>query len=487
MNKEPIDVPSSAVLVREQPQGVQRFDAQARRDAVEAMLNRQAMVLEVMDKVMKEGTHYGKIPGCGDKPALFKSGAEKLAMVFRLTPSFTIKQIDHDKGHREYEVVCMLSDGTQGVGVCSTMEGKYRFRGSAKKLTDKPVPNTYWDLRKSDPAKAQAMLGGKGFGTAKNENGVWFITEPTEDKVENDNPADVYNTVLKMAKKRAQVDATLTATGTSDLLTQDIEEMVEAANAASAENSNGAQAEKKEPEEKKPKRQSAPPSSQTPSVKTPPASTVNQKTDVSQLPEDEYKKVLAYLDSGKAKFLKLINDDEVTLPFAWKWAVDKGKILPTEPLGAISPIALFPSCSLSVSIPANRPAMKADFDQAIKEIAAIAKAGPLPEQDMWQLEAAYGNVKEEEEEPAWKSIPIPAWSKHVKEGGYKTFGDLPKNLLWWWCVQFVPTGFNGQPPSEADVKLRAILDTVRDNYDFESKEDAGSAPGSAEPEDNVPF
>jgi hypothetical protein len=38
-------------------------------------------------------------------------------------------------------------------------------------------------------------------------------------------PDDLSNTILKMAKKRAQIDMTLTALGVSDLFTQDIEDL----------------------------------------------------------------------------------------------------------------------------------------------------------------------------------------------------------------------------------------------------------------------
>jgi hypothetical protein len=48
-------------------------------------------------------------------------------------------------------------------------------------------------------------------------------------KVENPDIADTYNTVLKMAKKRAHVDAILTATAASDIFTQDIDERAEEA------------------------------------------------------------------------------------------------------------------------------------------------------------------------------------------------------------------------------------------------------------------
>jgi hypothetical protein len=41
------------------------------------------------------------------------------------------------------------------------------------------------------------------------------------------NPADVANTILKMAKKRAQIDMTLTATAASDVFEQDLEDLTD--------------------------------------------------------------------------------------------------------------------------------------------------------------------------------------------------------------------------------------------------------------------
>lgn len=194
------------------------------------LLDQVALIQTVMHKVMKEGEHYGVIPGCGTKPSLLKAGAEKLMLTFRLVPTLDEQVIDMADGHREYRVKCTIHSigGSllgQGVGSASTMEGKWRFRTGPKKSTGKPVPKEYWDLRKSDPVKAQALIGGKGFVTSK-EDGVWEICEQGE-KVEHDNPADYYNTCLKMAKKRALVDATLTCTAASDCFSQDVEELVE--------------------------------------------------------------------------------------------------------------------------------------------------------------------------------------------------------------------------------------------------------------------
>jgi len=186
-------------------------------------------IQEVMSMAMKEGIHYGVIPGT-DKPTLLKAGAEKLAFVFRLAPSFDIKREDLPGNHREFTIVCTLTHIPtgkimgQGVGSCSTMEKKYRYRLGDAEKTDKQVPQSYWTLRKTDANKAQELLGGKGFVTKKIDN-VWWICKKSEDHTENPDLADTYNTVLKMAKKRAQVDATLTATACSDCFNQDLDEI----------------------------------------------------------------------------------------------------------------------------------------------------------------------------------------------------------------------------------------------------------------------
>lgn len=141
----------------------------------------------LMKSVLKDGTHYGTIKGCGDKPTLLQPGAEKIAYMFKLVPTYKVEREQLGGGHREYTVECTLtSRGTGevmgfGVGECSTMESKYRYR---------------WD----------------GYGRDRR-------------RVENPDVADVWNTCLKMAKKRAFVDAVKSTTAASDVFTQDIEDM----------------------------------------------------------------------------------------------------------------------------------------------------------------------------------------------------------------------------------------------------------------------
>ena len=205
-------------------------DPAASQMSVAQVLGQVALIQQIMGATMKDGEHYGRIPGCGDKPTLLKPGAEKLCLTFRMAPTYEISETDGENGHREYRIQCSLSSiltGVflgQGVGVCSTLEAKYRYRNGAAEVTDSPVPRAYWDIRGDDPAKAQELIGGKGFTVKKVDGKGWMIAKGGA-KVEHDNPADNFNTVLKMAKKRALVDAVLTATAASDIFSQDLEDI----------------------------------------------------------------------------------------------------------------------------------------------------------------------------------------------------------------------------------------------------------------------
>jgi len=134
----------------------------------------------VIQKTLKEGHDYGVIPGTGNKPTLLKPGAEKILMLMGVTSEYEIieRVQDYDRGFFAFTVKCVLSRGgqviTEGVGHANTRERRY--------------------------------------------------TRVKEGREPQD-PYTLANTVLKMAKKRAQVDATLTIAALSEIFTQDIEDM----------------------------------------------------------------------------------------------------------------------------------------------------------------------------------------------------------------------------------------------------------------------
>ena len=214
------------------------------------------LIQQIMKGEMQDGQHYGKVPGCGDKPALLKAGAEKLNLTFRMAPKYETKIIEMGNGHRDYQITTALyhiDSGKylgSGVGSCSTMEKKYRWRDSEGKDTGRTVPKEYWDLRNMNPAKAIELLGGPGH-TTKKVDGIWRIFEKG-DKAENPDIADQYNTVYKMAKKRSLVDAVLTVTAASDIFTQDIEEFADNTPAVKPAASGPLPSEKTKPVETEP-------------------------------------------------------------------------------------------------------------------------------------------------------------------------------------------------------------------------------------------
>jgi len=193
------------------------------------IIDRKRKIAEVMDAVMKDGEHYGKIPGCGDKPTLYKAGAEVLATTFGLAPSFDVIEVTLPGSHREYRITCRMrhiatgADLGEGIGMCSTMESKYRWRKAERKC-----PN----CGQSAIIKGKAEYGGgwvcfkkKGGCDAKWNDGAKEIESQESGRVENHDISDTYNTVLKIAKKRALVDCTLTVVGASDILAQDLEDL----------------------------------------------------------------------------------------------------------------------------------------------------------------------------------------------------------------------------------------------------------------------
>ncbi len=144
----------------------------------------------VVQKTLRIDQDYGTIPGT-NKPTLLKPGAEKILMLMGLTSEYEIvdKVENYTDGFFAYTVKSSLyKDGlliTEGFGSANTKETRYR--------------QNEWD-------------------------------EAEHKKVWNGDYQDPYtlvNTVLKMAKKRAQVDAALTVGSLSNVFTQDIEDMKE--------------------------------------------------------------------------------------------------------------------------------------------------------------------------------------------------------------------------------------------------------------------
>jgi hypothetical protein len=195
---------SNSNIVQFQP-AVEAYGARSMTAAdIRATVN---LMQDVMLEVMKDGTHYGTIPGTKSK-SLYKAGAEKLMATFRLAAKPEVEDLS-ENGEIAYRVtVNLLSAGGTfvgaGIGECSSAEDKYSWRAA--------VCEEEWDEM---PENRRRVKYSKYQGRVEKKKQV------------RTNPADVANTILKMAKKRAQVDAVITATAASDIFTQDIEDLPE--------------------------------------------------------------------------------------------------------------------------------------------------------------------------------------------------------------------------------------------------------------------
>jgi hypothetical protein len=198
---------------------------------IQEALARYALVGEFASRVLREGHDFGKIPGT-DKPTLLKPGAEKLSSLFGLAPVFDIAEKDLDwTGERHggecfayFQYRCSMYSGSriiaQGLGSCNSWEKKYRYRNA-----DRTCPTcgkaTIFKSKQKPEFYCWAKRGGCGATFPLTDK---RITDQETGQVKNPDPADIVNTIDKMAQKRALIAATLIATNASEYFTQDLED-----------------------------------------------------------------------------------------------------------------------------------------------------------------------------------------------------------------------------------------------------------------------
>ena len=177
---------------------------------------------------MVKGSDYGVIPGT-KQPTLLKPGAEKLVRLLGLGDEYAVQSTeDWEKPFFHYRVTCSLKHLASGqvvatgLGECNSLEAKYRWRQAKRRCPECGAETII---------KGKAEYGGgwlcfqrMGGCGAKWSDGAEEIEGQTVGRVENDDIYSQVNTILKMAKKRAMVDAALSAGRLSDIFTQDLED-----------------------------------------------------------------------------------------------------------------------------------------------------------------------------------------------------------------------------------------------------------------------
>ena len=167
-----------------------------------------AVIQSILKNVMVKGTHFDTIKGCGDKPVLLKSGAEKILQAFMFATEFEVEDLSTENNKHYRIITKLIHQGTgvymgSGIGECMSLESKYAWRSA---VCDEEFEETPEDLRRVHYKKGW--------------NG-----KPAE-KI-NQVRQDIYsmsNTILKMAKKRSLIDAVMNVTACSDIFDQDVDE-----------------------------------------------------------------------------------------------------------------------------------------------------------------------------------------------------------------------------------------------------------------------
>lgn len=200
-----------------------------------ALKQGQDRIRLMQKELMVEDEDYGVIPGT-KKPTLLKPGAEKLCNIYGLVPTYEETWTQGDgiitptlRCHMTAFIHRGDADGPivgVGKGAANSFERKHRYRGAQRSC---PVCGCEGTIRRSRWERD----GDKGWYCHDKAGGCgeqFFskdprIVEQQAGMVENRDPYDVENTLIKMAKKRAQIDGTLSATATSGLFSQDLEDL----------------------------------------------------------------------------------------------------------------------------------------------------------------------------------------------------------------------------------------------------------------------
>lgn len=178
--------------------------------------------------ILRENMDYGVIPTT-QKKSLWKAGAEKLRMAFGLTVQVNlidkIEKPEENYLDYTYKAIILTRNGQQIAecyGNCNTLETKYRYVWEAGEKPD--------TQEKINELKTKKQGRWQKYGN----DWVW------QNRIDNPEPLNLKNTIMKMSQKRAFIGAILMATGASEFFTQDfdLEDLQEIDHSGPAQTSN---------------------------------------------------------------------------------------------------------------------------------------------------------------------------------------------------------------------------------------------------------
>lgn len=202
--------------------------------ALDQVLATYQLKKDFIEKVLRKDVDFGVTPGTSDKPSLKKPGAEKMASFFGLAPVFEdVATVEDWTGEQHggepffyYRQKCKLYRGDRLIGSadgsCNSFEKKYRYRNAERVCPNCGKP-TIFKSKRNPEFYCWDKKGGCGATFRINDE---RIVNQEVGQVKNPDVAELTNTILKMAQKRALVAAVLIATNASDYFTQDLDDFV---------------------------------------------------------------------------------------------------------------------------------------------------------------------------------------------------------------------------------------------------------------------
>lgn len=144
-----------------------------------------------------DGVDFGQIPGT-DKPTLLKPGYEKIQFYLGLTPMF--KLINRTYLPNQEKIDKVYNQQTKKYDTVKTVRNYYAWEWACELYHD-------------------GIKVAEGVGCANTEERKYV-----SQYAKSETPDSLANTVMKIAKKRAQADAILNVGGISDMYTVDLED-----------------------------------------------------------------------------------------------------------------------------------------------------------------------------------------------------------------------------------------------------------------------
>lgn len=207
----------------EEKKEIQKYeDEEIDKNEFQGKLQRLLEQQKIINELMREGLHYMRIPGT-DKPSLLKPGAELLSELYGFYSTFQIMNeiLEFERGFFYYKIQCILYSKKTNQKISEGFGSHSTYQREDITIIENKIYEIRWIYENQlDNLNMLHTKIIKRKELTNRKTGGKFYQVLVPNKIFCDD-----NTILKMAEKSAFIDATLKATRSSGIFTQDLEDM----------------------------------------------------------------------------------------------------------------------------------------------------------------------------------------------------------------------------------------------------------------------